>query len=345
MRLALIVQGPVNSTGLSGKTWGKGKSRAPKNNFVTFNASSYIDSNLQRARKHFDILIYVSNCKEDTIERFSSVGTIYLTSPDPGVIPRKQRIFHNNFADNSLRQFVSFQEGLRTAKNLGGTHALKIRSDQLLDLQTLGRELKECFSDPTNANKIFVPFRDVSVPWSVPDFYLGGQVDNLIELSNLMTLRKKFHNSLHIDLCLKYLLIRDPEIVLRNLERLIFAGNIPPVEVARVLAEQANKYFIPGSSKVFYSIEWRGSIIENTNANFLFHDSINREIQLKKLKSSKTHPNLYLQFEFILGSSSLLAVLAKVVSQIWYDISLSSIQQLRWIFNSIRFWLRKVYRT
>jgi len=288
VNLTLLIQGPVYSGGLSGKTWGKGKTRAPRENFVSFDASETILRNIKIGQDIFHSVIVSTWEGEET--RFLEGSThrfALLKEPDPGPLESHVRnqikgIKHAH-ENNAVRQFQGIQNGIKLAQSLGSTHIVKIRTDQELDLKRLKAETLSNFK--THKDCILVPFIDLDVPWSIPDFYLAMSVDHGLTLSRIMSIHSRFHQSVHVDLFLKAMLIKYPDLMLSSLKEAFF-HSAPAEPFEKVIRSKILEMFRPGSRELFQSIIWRGEKVIHQSSNFHFHGDT-RQNTLDKISTKR----------------------------------------------------------
>lgn len=104
-------------------------------------------------------------------------------------------------------QFKSTLAGLIAARELGATHAVKIRSDQQIDIPRLFKEFQNLCDSQYS---LFVPSQDCQKPWALSDFYMGGSIDYLIEYFESLAapqkglvLSQNVHDNLFFSLALK----------------------------------------------------------------------------------------------------------------------------------------------
>lgn len=281
MKLSLLIQGPVESGGLTGKTWGKGKTSAPKENFSNFNAAATVKRNIEIGTNFFEHVVFSTWENEDTSFLDYDYGNfVLLKNVDPGPVDGFVRspirgILHTH-ENNTSRQFESMYKGIEASKSLGATHVIKIRSDQELDLVQLRAEI--CRHFETQNDSIFVPFIDSSVPWSIPDFYIGIEINHGLTLSKLMTHAPRFSKNVHVDFFLKEMMIRKPELLLPDFVSTFF-HTAPNPRFESIARSNVLDMFMPGTSGLFYNVTWRGEKIVYKSPSFLFiEDSKLRKI-------------------------------------------------------------------
>ena len=190
MKIGLVIQGPIISGGFTGQTHGYGKTRASEKLLVKFDTNISIKDNVIEGTQYFDEII-LSTWKNEipnlTPELLSKVEVLGLDDPTP--TPPSLRKPLKEFTDfhtiNTVRQFYSTVEGLKHLSNKGVTHAIKIRTDQKIDMKLLHQEFTQFIRQKDR--KFFVPFLVPNTPWTIPDFYIGGEINEFINISMAMT--------------------------------------------------------------------------------------------------------------------------------------------------------------
>jgi len=165
MNIGLIIQGPILSGGFTGKTHGSGRTRASKNSLVNFDSTSSINQNITIAQDYFSEIV-VSTWENQDTEQIKGKCKI-IKSIDPTPNPPSTRKPIEDFPDfnkiNKIRQFYSVFKGLNHLEKMGIEHAIKIRTDQTLDLKLLFNDYS-FFLESSN-KKFMIPFLTDDEPW------------------------------------------------------------------------------------------------------------------------------------------------------------------------------------
>jgi hypothetical protein len=133
---------------------------------------------------------------------------------------------------------------------------------------------KEVLLHIKSGNKsIFVPFLDINSPWSIPDFYFAVDVDHGIKLAKVMTSKKKFHRSVHVDLFLKQFLLVKPDLFLSQFPSLFF-NSAPKSALESVVRSNIREMFSPGTKDLFYETKWRGNYLIHDSQDFIFSSDV-----------------------------------------------------------------------
>ena len=342
MKIALIIQGPISSGGLSGKTWGKGKTKAPREHFVEFDSSKTVMRNIEHGSKVFDFVILSTWSDEDT--SFLDVvaeNYLLLKNSDPGAIDGLVRspvkgIKHTH-ENNSTRQFQGTLFGLLAAKALGFTHAVKIRTDQEINLRKLKREVVEQFE--ISKDVIIVPFIDLNVPWSIPDFYMAFNVEHGIKVAEIMSCQPRFNTNVHIDLFMKTFLITHPHLVLSNFKEAFFHA-APNRTFEKIIRSTVLDIFLPGTRELFLDTVWRGERIIHQSTNFLFSgDSRLDDITVHK-SDRRGIRNTQQAFKFLDSNSSIPKVFINVLLE-----SILRLHDRRYGLRSLKQFLQHTLKT
>jgi hypothetical protein len=147
----------------------------------------------------FADIVCVTWNTEDTTRLESEIGSgpvmrIADTTPE---LPAKGRTIAGN---NKYRQFLSTLKGLERLAASGCTHAIKVRSDQSLDLQRMRDHLIETVGERGARDRILTVGCNRSRPDELPDFYFGGAVDRLIDACRVYMDEPELFDLVHPDL-------------------------------------------------------------------------------------------------------------------------------------------------
>jgi hypothetical protein len=194
-----------------------------------------------------------------------------IKSKDPGtLIPNyrkqiKDKPFVNEI--NTLRQFTSTLNGLLSLNEEDISYAVKIRTDQLLDLKLL----KEALFKLVESNRTYLtPYFSKTTPFAIPDFFLAGKLSELISLCRLMQSRSLiFHENVHRDLALKSLVLHSDILSSVRLEEFFYMDDRPSPLLWTYL-ELLPSIWATGSQKLFESIYWRGKRFKQLPLNAHF---------------------------------------------------------------------------
>jgi hypothetical protein len=110
------------------------------------------------------------------------------------------------------------------------------------------------------------------VPWAIPDFYMAGATQKILELSRLMQSNFEFHENVHRDLFFKGVLVQSPsslECILRFVQRK--SDYLEPREIPVMLNLQS--FWGIGSEELFSTLTWRGECINYDSKNVVFANS------------------------------------------------------------------------
>jgi hypothetical protein len=265
VKIGLIIQGPIISTGLSGSTYALGKFNSKTNNLVTIDTNPYILSNLIEANKLFDQIVVTTWSREHShiSPEVMKQNTVLCEDPDPEpiIIGNEIKGFPDYNKLNQIRHFFLIRQGLKFLKDYGVTHAIKIRTDQKMDIELLYEEFKRFATN--NLKKVFVPYYFADDSDRVPDMYLGAEINYFLKISNLMADKQfKFNLSPHRDLFYKALFLEnywENRIMYGD----FFADKKNKSERKKIIVKFCkDTIFWSGSEQLYSSLIWRGSKIE-----------------------------------------------------------------------------------
>jgi hypothetical protein len=169
---------------------------------------------------------------------------------------------------------------------MGLDHAIKIRTDQTLDLKLLFNDYS-FFLERSN-KKFLIPFLTDDEPWSIPDFYIGGKISDFNDLALLMINEKfQFHKNVHRDLFFKGAFINSEFFNENYLSDFFVFRDFQNKNLSKILNVSRDRIWSPASKELYNSVIWRGEPIivsqkpskifasENTTAKLNINDQIN----------------------------------------------------------------------
>jgi len=288
MKIGLVIQGPIISGGFTGQTHGYGKTRASEKLLVKFDTNISIKDNVIEGTQYFDEII-LSTWKNEipnlTPELLSKVEVLGLDDPTP--TPPSLRKPLKEFTDfhtiNTVRQFYSTVEGLKHLSNKGVTHAIKIRTDQKIDMKLLHQEFTQFIRQKDR--KFFVPFLVPKTPWTIPDFYIGGEINEFINISMAMTNEIfKFHTNIHRDLFFKANFFYSDFIREFPLKNFFIFRDEASSEIMKMIDYSEKTLWYPGSRDLYESIVWRGQNVKKRTSDKRFNNEHTSSMNIIKQK-------------------------------------------------------------
>jgi hypothetical protein len=149
IKIGVVIQGPLLSRGRTGATAHIPFFQVKQSDIVDYDCVANISNLFSRYKYDFDDFVCVTWDTEDTSELESKIGKQAVLSINDitPFLPPKSSIITGN---NKYRQFLSTLKGLeRLAKN-GCNYALKILTDQSLDLFKMKAHLFKVLVDEKN---------------------------------------------------------------------------------------------------------------------------------------------------------------------------------------------------
>lgn len=275
MKVALIIQGPLQSAGLTGATWGYGKTRAPDENFVAFDSEKYLREEIHSIMEIFPFTIISTwdHFNTKSLEEMQSTLIVLKQKEPPyleSLIRKSIRGKPDVARNNRYKQFDLINNALDfLSTNEEITHFIKIRTDQKFDWRLFGKEINSIFLK--SPKKLFLPYRHQGIPFLFPDFYFGGSIENFRNLMSFIGNRNfSFHNNIHRDMALKTLFLNEPSRHIEKYSHFFLTED----KCSEYICRESNLLFENlielGSRELFYSMSWRGEKIANQNPNFKF---------------------------------------------------------------------------
>lgn len=279
MKYALLIQGPMISTGITGRYQGAIREAQPRD-IRMYDCTSTIIANATAGKILFDVVVFSGwDIDKDKVQLFSDTLQLdrVVLSEAPAnektLKPRNTRLGeeHSQAKTNNMqRQFKSTLAGLLATQELGATHVVKIRTDQLVDIPKLFVELKLLCESKYS---LFVPNQDSIRPWALADFYIGGSTNYLVNYfedlahpPRNMILSQNVHDNLFFTLALK------ERQNINNLSRRIclvdfFDFNQTHINASRYLWTEVVHTF---SKELYFNTIWRGERVEHSAERLKF---------------------------------------------------------------------------
>lgn len=196
-RIGIVIQGPLISTGRTGRTGRVPFRQVTQDDIVSFDCVDLITSLFERFNSRYEMVCVVWESdpepRRQALRSRLPQGALHEIADDTRPIAAKGPIIPGN---NKYRQFRSSLAGFEILKERGCTHVGKIRSDQDIDLDRLVYDYHQMGSDETVLVPRFIPEQ----PEIVADFYFIGQADLMIRLFSDYLEQPELFSSIHVDL-------------------------------------------------------------------------------------------------------------------------------------------------
>lgn len=174
---------------------------------------------------------------------------------------------------NRYRQFESTLAGLEILKSRGCKLALKIRTDQSIDVERLAEFLEALEMSGELGEHIVVASFSKNAPWELGDFYLGAKIDILIRAcrSYLGYGGNPFADSVHKDLFFKWAWsLAGPDLGFPLIAYFPF-GN-PIQDQADVIRLAWRELFRVFPRDIATQLTWRGTPMREVPTDLIFSD-------------------------------------------------------------------------
>jgi hypothetical protein len=276
LKIGVVIQGPILSIGVTGEN----------SDIVEYDSSQTVVEQYKASQSLDCEVVVVTWDREDTSKLIGIRETDILKLED------YKHSFRNNFKNqsfsgkNKFRQFHSTLKGVEELGDRGCNFILKIRTDQLLDLNSLILFIKT-FPNILAETAIFVPFLNPLMANYIDDFYFCGTQKSMIIFSENFLSSKELHQNVHRDIFYKWAKLRKNN---RNL-LLYFPqiypriGSLTKKQLFLILSIWKNDFKVLPQA-VYGSIVWRGYKFgkseESKMKNLVFSDStaLNWELQI-----------------------------------------------------------------
>jgi hypothetical protein len=200
MRLALVIQGPVESFGRTGASIGD----STQQQNVKFDCNDNILRYVQEFKEDFKVIL-LSTWKGQNLDKLENLSDLYLVVDDdeatnlPRISTNEERAVNNKF-----RQYRSLLNGINFLEKMDIDLVVKVRTDQYVDARSLAMEAS------SNPHKFWTPLFYSGKPDYLEDFYMAGSPNNLKKLCEFILSGKSLKRSPHTDLFYSYILSKDP---------------------------------------------------------------------------------------------------------------------------------------
>jgi len=286
LKKGLIIQGPIVSTGRTGKTANISFKDVRDEHIVNFNCIENIAKIFNNYQYLFDHIVCIT--WED--QEVSLINELKGLIPDECLIIIKDTTKRINPigsvipANNKYRQFLSIYEGSKVLSKLGCDYIAKVRSDQFLDLDLLMSDAVTKLENEQR-NVVLVPWINIKNSHSVfkiPDLYFVARTNDMLSLSKEYLSLPEITEHVHTDIFYKWSMrFYCNSSLIRNYIKIFerFGNN----SLMRILINRkfSKGFFIPLDPRIIQSIIWRGEVFDTSD--FLLS---NKEIDYNKVNAT-----------------------------------------------------------
>ena len=264
IKIGLIIQGPISSFG-----------NGPNNSRGGFDAKEVVYKNINTFDSHVDKII---------VSTWKGSGLNNLEIGQSAVLLESEPILGFDFL-NQRKQFFSMNAGLEWLRtNSDCTHAIKIRTDQLIPLELIDWT-KEFYSASLFSEKYQKDYLIFSEGLKAESFYAGdfiiaGTLSDLSKLCNAVLVTKKIVHPMNAaDYILKWLQSLDVKYLngcSPLLISLLTAKN--SIKIQRLWNQVLNARISLFPREIIKKIIWRGKpiteVIQSLDTAFFFNEDI-----------------------------------------------------------------------
>ncbi|MEN8721599.1 MAG: hypothetical protein ABF335_01795 [Alphaproteobacteria bacterium] len=300
MKLGVVIQGPLVSTGRTGATVDVSIEQTTETDIVVYDCLPAINSIWQHHREYADDLIVVlwSNEPAEKVEAVRAiVGDKHIVIVDDDtktVHDRNSKLLPTN---NKLRQFRSTLAGIQALEKRGCDTILKVRSDQIGNFAPLIEVFRKlaATSPKTAQRKVILPAYRVGNPIHFMDFYFVAHLTTLKNLCHNFLNNQEIHDSIHIDLFFRCANMLGT----KSLYPASILAKFRHTRASLTFAAKAwQAHFMPGSKETYRSIIWRGACFTEDHIKMHIFDEefpSRPHSALTELKGGKPLPIAYLR--------------------------------------------------
>lgn len=203
-RIGVVVQGPLISRGLTGRSQVTRDPDGRARDLVTYNAVENVLTMYEDFGGAFDFVCATWRSEpQDLLQAVAAnlPREALLTLDDVSTIDGIPRDTAGK-VDNKYRQSYSTLKGLEVLANRGCTLVIKVRTDQWVDVEGVARCLTSDVHDPEWF--ALVAWFNSTYPWNLPDFIFGGPTTRLLNVLRQHLASQQLARNVHQDLFLRW---------------------------------------------------------------------------------------------------------------------------------------------
>ncbi len=274
-KIGLVIQGPLVSRGRTGGTANIKRRNLGEAHVVNYNCIDNI-AKLVNCHAGFGKVVCVvwsEETRENLAELTRKIGAehVVVIEDDSKDVKPKKGIIPGN---NKYRQFLSSLKGIEVLAAHGLDYAIKVRSDQDLNLQRLAEDflrIVEVRSHPIMVPRIYAG----SSTDHLADFYIGGRCEDLIACFAAYLDAPELYRNVHTDIFYSWA------------ATMLGAPGYPP----RILGLKTNKKYIlkawnqlycPASFALLEALRWRGEVVTFDRQKNKFLEDLPPSLLVKK---------------------------------------------------------------
>ena len=262
--IGIVIQGPLVSRGRTGVS-----AQVKRRNVTEEHITDYeCLENVERLYEDFEgfgrmVCMVWADEPEDLVEDLRTrIGpeNVFVIEDTTKAIKPKKGVLPGN---NKYRQFLSSLKGVELLENGGCPYAIKIRSDQYLDLYKLADDLKTIAS--LRAHFLMVPRIHVGTSSDhLADFFIGGHTKDLQKCFSAYLSAPELYRSVHTDIFYRwaYTLLGPPKLRPR-----MFGLKLNKNYILKAW----NSLYCPARLSTFKTLIWRGDapLVDARKTKFL----------------------------------------------------------------------------
>lgn len=286
LKKGLIIQGPLLSTGRTGKTANIPFFEVTEDDITEYNCICNIVEIFNTYKMLFDDIICVTWDDQEPklineLKNKIPEGSLHIIKDSTEKISPKGSLIPGN---NKYRQFLSIYEGSKVLSNLDCDLIVKIRSDQFLDLDFLLRDVINKL-DKEERSLVLTPWANIQNSYSileVPDHYFAAKTQDMLEFSKEYLSYPEIFDNVHTDVFFKWS-IRSLSLHFSIRRYIQITSKLGNTLLLRLLINKkiSKGFFRPLDKGIIHNLYWRGEKF-NTDDSTLS----NNEIDYSKSKST-----------------------------------------------------------
>lgn len=262
--IGIVIQGPLVSRGRTGVTAQIKRRNVKEEHIVNYDCVENIAKLVEKFSGFGKIICVVwsdeAEVHIENLQKLIGVDRVVIVDNITKNIKPKKGILPGN---NKYRQFYSSLKGVETVAEHGCKYAIKIRSDQYLDIYDLAKDFLQI--KDVRQNFIMVPrIYAGSSNDHLSDFYIGGKTNDLIACFSTYLSAPELFRNVHTDIFYRWASI------------MLGPSKFPPRILGiktnmRYITKAWNVLYCPASLSVLQALLWRGDpiLINRRKTKFL----------------------------------------------------------------------------
>lgn len=266
-KLALVIQGPITSIGLTGNYFNQLLSTEQRNAKIVYNCYENVIEMAKNGMDYFDTVLIVTWSGELSESQCENLPSPYIMLKKPiehATMSRRTNKESTYFGSKNL-QLAALQFALESESLSACDYFIKVRSDQQLNVSQLLGAMAN-FIKHENDSRIMVPYLNMIHPDKFADFYFGANIDfmkrMLDHLQDNGEILPDFHRDMFYRLWEASL---NRKLSVEEMDTIETEESVLKFEQFRRISVVSKSLFLPAGKDLWNTLSWRGVALKNQN--------------------------------------------------------------------------------